>query len=696
MKRPWIIPVAVSIIVFWCCVCLLAVSAVGVVAFWRGQSASRPETPYFAPLDTPTPPPTQPSRTPASPTRTPSKSPSLATPAITPTAILATSSVGWETLKTLKDTLVPINDPADLARRLEGKENIPATLEAPASPLRVGDQQTFWVSNTDTNEYFQVKATLQYVTDHTYFWIEDGVSFKERELKDLAETFEEHIYPTNREFFGSEWSPGVDGDPHLYILYARGLGSGIAGYFSSADEYHPAIQEYSNAHEMFVLNADNITLSEEFTYGVLAHEFQHMIHWYRDRNEETWLNEGFSDLAMFLNGYDIGGHDYVYVLDPDLQLNDWPTDQDETTPHYGASFLFTTYFLDRFGEAATKALVAEADNGLDSIDKVLAELNITDPFNGKTVTADDVVMDWLLTSYLRDGKIADGRYTYHNYPNAPRALETERLRTCGDAQQSRQVHQYGADYLQIRCQGDVTLHFAGDTQVGVLPANPHSGIYAFWSNKGDESDMSLTQTFDFSGVSGSLTLSYWTWYDLEEDFDYVYLEASLDGKTWQILKTPSGTAEDPTGANYGWGYNGLSGDGPQWIQEQVDLSQFAGQKVQLRFEYITDAAVNGEGFLLDDVAIHQINYFSDFENDDGGWEAQGFVRIANSLPQTFRLALIRDTGRQITVEQIALRPDNTADIPLNFGSGLDEAVLVVVGTTRFTRQQAGYQFYFTP
>ena len=48
--------------------------------------------------------------------------------------------------------------------------------------------------------------------------------------------------------------------------------------------------------------------------------------------------------------------------------------------------------------------------------------------------------------------------------------------------------------------------------------------------------------------------------------------------------------------------------------EEVDLSQFAGQKVQIRFEYITDAAVNGEGFLLDDVQIDAINYQEDFED----------------------------------------------------------------------------------
>jgi hypothetical protein len=33
-----------------------------------------------------------------------------------------------------------------------------------------------------------------------------------------------------------------------------------------------------------------------------------------------------------------------------------------------------------------------------------------------------------------------------------------------------------------------------------------------------------------------------------------------------------------------------------------------------------------------------VNYSTDFEADDGGWTAVGFVRVNNVLPQTFRLA----------------------------------------------------------
>jgi hypothetical protein len=99
--------------------------------------------------------------------------------------------------------------------------------------------------------------------------------------------------------------------------------------------------------------------------------------------------------------------------------------------------------------------------------------------------------------------------------------------------------------------------------------------------------------------------------------------------------------------------------------------------------------------LLDDVSIPEIGYFTDFEEDDSGWQSEGFVRIQNVLPQDFRLALITQ-GRDTTVEHIPLNAGNTLDIPLSFGNGADEVVLVVSGTTRFTRQPAAYRVHFSP
>lgn len=665
-SNPVVIIIAVVVVVLCCCVLILGAGGVALFEYGKQVATSMPELPGFD-LDSPTP------VAPAEVTRTPS------------------DQISSETLDTLRNTIVPINDYRDLACQLQGKCSIPETL--PSGPFKVGNRQTFWASNSDIDENFQVNATLQYETDHAYFWVEDGVTFDQSEMKALLDAFETKIYPTDREFFGSEWTPGVDNDPHIYILYARGIGSNVAGYYSSADEYHPDAHEFSNAHEMFVFNADNTFLDDDYTYGVLAHEFQHMIHWKQDRNEASWLNEGSSELAVFLNGYNVGGADWGYVNSPDLQLTNWV---DSSSPdfgtQYGAAFLFMTYFLDRFGEDATQTLIYHAANGMDSVDQTLREIDARDSFTGGPLSADDVFQDWVIANYLLDGSVDDGRYYYHNYPEAPKANETETM-ACDQESVNRTVHQYGVDYIDLGCDaGQHTIHFEGATATGLLPTNAFSGRMSLWSNKGDESDMTLTREFDLTNVSGPVEMTYQTWYDIEENWDYAYVLASTDGQTWQILNTPSCTTDDPQGNSYGCGYTGLSGGGDtaQWIQESVDLSPYAGQKVQLRYEYVTDAAVNGEGLLVDDISIPAVDYFTDFEADNGGWEPAGFARVENILPQAFRMTLIvKHSSGEITVTPVTLNSENTADIPLDLQSG-DQAVLVVSGTTRFTREPAVY------
>ena len=651
--------IGIAVVFALCCACVLIVGAAGVFASGRILSYLGTAIPGLPQPGTPTP------------------VPFLRRPPV--------DENSFATQKTLRAAVVPENDPYDLACRLKAICNAAKTLPAPVVPLAIGAEQTFWVMNSNNNENFQVTASLLYITQHTYFWAEDGAKVDMEDLKALMDAFETRIYPTNREFFGSEWTPGVDNDPHIYVLYVGNIGSSVAGYFSPGDEFNPQVKEYSNAHEMFVIGASQ-KLSREYAYATLAHEFVHMIQFPSDRNEVSWINEGFAEVGAFLNGYNVGGADWLYTQDPDLQLNDWAgANSPSFGQHYGNSFLYLAYFLDRFGEEATQALTANPKNDLESVDDTLASLNIADPRTGKIVTADDVYMDWASAMFLMDGSVGDGRYTYHNYPDAPQTRATETISTCPSGVLTRNVHQYGVDYVSVKCSGSHTLRFVGSTVVGLLPVDAHSGANAFWSNKGDESDMTLTREFDFSGVAVPITLSYWTWYDIENDYDYLYLEVSEDGKSWEIIKTPFGIDKDPTGDAYGWGYSGQSNG---WIQEQVDLSAYAGKKIQVRFEYVTDAAVNHAGFLLDDVRVEAIGYASDFEKDDGGWTANGFVRVDNILPQTFRVTLIV-RGNKTTVQTIEVNADQTADIPLNLNAG-ETATLVITGVTRFTRELAPY------
>jgi hypothetical protein len=592
-----------------------------------------------------------------------------------------------ETLFTLEQEIVPINDPIDLGERLGGKNNIPETLPDPNAPYQVGDTQDFWVTNVDTNNNFRVTTTLRYLGDNVYIWIENGVEYDASDLRALGDAFDNDIYPTNQEFFGKEWSPGVDGDPRIYIVYAGGLGYSLAGYYSSADELHPDAHEYSNAHEMFLINSDNVYLWEEYIYGTLAHEHQHMIHWYTDKNEETWLNEGFSMLAELINDLDPGGFDTQYVWNPDLQLTDWGTEVGQNGPHYGAAFLFTSYFLDRFGEDATKALVAHDKNGMESIDLVMEELGIRDPLTGQIITADDIFRDWAVTNLLGDQTVSDRRYHYGIYPDAPLTFPGESFPICPMGPAESDVYQFGVDYVEIYCSGDFTLTFEGNTTTSILPVDAYSGDYFFWSNMGDTSNMSLEKTFDLSNTDAPIEMSYQTWYDLEEDYDYVFVSASTDGNNWQILDTTSCTTENPSGNSYGCGLNGQS-DG--WQEERVDLSAYAGKEITLRFDYVTDAAVNGIGMVIDDIRIDAIDYFTDLESDEGGWTAEGFVRIQNTLPQEFIISMIT-YGNETSVSTITLDENNTATIDISIGGDVDSVVLVISGSTPYTRQKAEYQ-----
>lgn len=165
--------------------------------------------------------------------------------------------------------------------------------------------------------------------------------------------------------------------------------------------------------------------------------------------------------------------------------------------------------------------------------------------------------------------------------------------------------------------------------------------------------MTLTRAFDLSQATGSVSADYWVWYDIEKDYDYVYFEVSTDGgKSWAIVQTPSASLDNPSGNAYGPGYTGKSGgsDQSQWIEEKADLSAYAGKNIQIRYEYVTDAAVNGEGLVLDDFSIPAINYKADFESGTDGWQGNGFVRLYNRVPQTYRVVLI-EKGTQTTVQR---------------------------------------------
>jgi len=586
---------------------------------------------------------------------------------------------------------MPAADARDLALRLEPNiGDIPIVVNATPPSYKVGDTAKFWVTNSDTQEHRQITAVLRYMTDHVAMWVEQGVTLNKADLEASANRFEQKTYPTNREFFGSEWTPGVDDDVRLHILHARNMGETIAGYYSSADEYSHKVNPYSNEREMFYISADsgNAKPNSNFYDGTLAHEFQHMIHWNNDRNEDSWVNEGMSELASYLNGFDPGGADQAYAQQPDTQLDTWSDPSQGNAEHYGASYLFMTYFLDRFGETLTKAVVASPKNGVAGFNDALAKA-------GRPERFDDIFADWVIANYLNQRSAdAEGRYGYAKIDVPPMAV-SETYRSF-PASAKAQVSQYGVDYIRLKGKGPVTIDFQGQQSAKLVDAQPQGKI-SWWSDRGDQSDSTLTRTFDLSNTQ-SATLNFSLWYDIEDGWDYAYVEASADGgQHWQVLSGRHTTDKNPVGNAFGPGWTGMSGGGqsPDWIDESVDLTPLAGKQVQVRFEYVTDDAVNGPGVLLDNFAIPEIGYKDDSESGAAGWEASGWAQTDDNLTQRWLVQLLQIGGGQVTIERMTVGPDGRGQLTVSDLGNLNEAMLMVSALTPVTTEPASYSYTIT-
>ena len=317
-------------------------------------------------------------------------------------------------------------------------------------------------------------------------------------------------------------------------------------------------------------------------------------------------------------------------------------------------------------------------DGVNGINLFLAEFG-TDFLNA--------FKDWVIANYL-DG---EGRFGYAD--RSVKVRELDRLFDYGEKRDT--LSQFASRYIDVRLdEGDALVSFQGEAVVTQVNTQCRSGTSCWWGNRGDSIDATLTGEFDLSRVS-SATLQFWTWFNLEEDWDYAYISASADnGDTWTLLEGSHTTSDDPNGNNFGAGLTGASGD---WIEEKIDLSSYTGGKVLLRFEYITDDTVYLDGFVIDDIAIPEVGFFDDAEQD-GLWDARGFERITNVLPQSYFVQVIEvGTDGNTSVREITLDEKKTGQLLLEgFGSRLEHAVIVVSPVTLNTHQPAQYTLTISP
>ncbi len=132
-------------------------------------------------------------------------------------------------------------------------------------------------------------------------------------------------------------------------------------------------------------------------------------------------------------------------------------------------------------------------------------------------------------------------------------------------------------------------------------ARKHSGATSWKANSVNQGYHWLTSATPIR-VQTNDSLKFWTWYNIETDWDYFYVQVSTDGGfIYSNLPHPSLTTNtNPHGQNLG---NGITGQSGGWIEVAFDFSAFAGQQIYLRLAYFTDLGFLEEGIYLDDINL---------------------------------------------------------------------------------------------
>ncbi|MDD2714665.1 MAG: hypothetical protein PHW04_02095 [Candidatus Wallbacteria bacterium] len=331
--------------------------------------------------------------------------------------------------------------------QLHGKEDLSLLQHKPIK-TQIGGKEQFWSMNISTKQFEKINATLRAVTAHAYIYVEEGQTVSDQTITRFSSEFDNNIYPNDHKYYGSEWNPGIDFDERVTMFfldikdgYDPQTSPGfVAGYYFPMNEYSTKTFEYSNEREMLYIDTNPATPSSKMTYSVIAHEFQHMIHWNVDPREEVWLNESCAQLAMKTCGYEHPNQIFAYILNPKLSLPAW--DKKVMLENYGAVYLWNYYLASKFSspdyENFTLKLVANQKHGLDSVSDTLAQIGVTEDLT-------KIFADWAVANIINS---RGSDYGYDSTMGMKLHPTKTYVADTGDWV-SDKVLKFSADYLQF-------------------------------------------------------------------------------------------------------------------------------------------------------------------------------------------------------------------------------------------------------
>jgi hypothetical protein len=311
-----------------------------------------------------------------------------------------------------------------------------------SAPTPLGEG-SFWADDFTNGSFYVVNATNVKNGVYCHIYVEKGQTVTSTAIDAIINQFDSSIYQNENVNFGNEPNPGIDNDPQIYILllnvkdgFVPGQSTSfVAGYFDPTNEYALTSQNsHSNQKEILFMNINpsaHIDPAKVEFFAILAHEFQHMIHWEQKTHrqgvtDETWLDEAMAQVARTYCGY---GPDYASVRDYENDPNHSLVNFDDSVGNYGMVYMWAQYFKDRIGSNIFYTMLHNNKTGINSVNTALVGSNkdFTSTFrdwavanyfgNGATVTAPSSNPEW---SYSSTNSINTwpGTYPFNNGENS--------------------------------------------------------------------------------------------------------------------------------------------------------------------------------------------------------------------------------------------------------------------------------------
>ncbi|RKY87238.1 hypothetical protein DRQ09_04795, partial [candidate division KSB1 bacterium] len=294
------------------------------------------------------------------------------------------------------------------------KKTIKSIKKISKTEYNVGDTLQFYAINHKEQKFYTLTAELRAKGQKTQIWVEKAELENGRVTDEIVNTIMErleHSTPTGSknpnkgiveleiEYFGEP--PNKDGDglvdfllldikdnyPQESIYYA--------GYFTSNDQ---TTSEGSNQRDLLYIDTYPSLSNVHNLLSNVAHEFQHLIHYNYDKNEQSFLNEGLSQYAQILTGYNFENPS-PFFEDTNRNLTTFASYPDpKVIADYVKVQLWTLYLEEQLGDNFIKNLVQDPENGLTSIKNLLTTVT-------PSISWDELFSNWVIANILNNNSI---------------------------------------------------------------------------------------------------------------------------------------------------------------------------------------------------------------------------------------------------------------------------------------------------